>query len=118
MSKLTPKTKQESRVRRHARVRARVQGTAEKPRLSVFRSNRALYAQLIDDAAATTLASADSRSMKSGSLVDAATLVGEAIAKAAKEKGISTVVFDRGGFAYTGRVQALAEAARKGGLTF
>jgi large subunit ribosomal protein L18 len=112
--------KKEKRERRHKRIRSEISGTAERPRLAVFRSNRFMYAQLIDDATATTLASAsdmggaDTKTTKSAR----AEVVGEALAKAAMAKGIKTVVFDRGGFKYTGRVKALADAARKAGLEF
>lgn len=118
MSKLTPKTKTDLRARRHRRIRARVSGTTEKPRLSVFRSNRFLYAQIIDDERETTLASASSRGMKDTRMMDAAKKVGEKIAKDATSKGITAVVFDRGGFTYTGIIRALADAARENGLAF
>jgi large subunit ribosomal protein L18 len=110
------------RRRRHARVRRRVQGTAARPRLAVFRSNKHISAQLIDDEAGTTLASASSVEGElrgnSGGNVPAATSVGSLIARRAKAAGITTVVFDRGGFAYHGRVAALADAAREQGLEF
>lgn len=118
MSKLTPKTKSDLRARRHRRIRAHVSGTEKKPRLAVFRSNRFLYVQLIDDERGTTLASASSQNMKGKSMMDAAELVGENIAKQAVGKGITSVVFDRGGFTYAGRIKMLADSARKGGLTF
>ncbi len=118
MSKLTPRTKLQSRTRRHARVRARVSGTADVPRLAVFRSNTALYAQLIDDAKGVTLASAHSLGMRGKSLMEQATMVGTQVAKAAQEKNITRAVFDRGGFTYTGRIKALADAAREAGLRF
>jgi large subunit ribosomal protein L18 len=113
------KTKRGARLRRHRRVRRRVVGTAERPRLAVFRSNRQIYAQLIDDRSGRTLAA-------SGSLVErgdgdkkaAASRVGAELASRAKAAGITSVVFDRGGFQYHGRVRALAEAAREGGLDF
>lgn len=106
------------RTRRHARIRARVIGTSERPRLAVFRSNRAIYAQLIDDAAATTIAAADSRSLKGDSSRARAAAVGKAIADAAKAKGVTAAVFDRGGFQYQGVIAALADGAREGGLSF
>lgn len=109
--------KVEKRAVRHKRIRARVAGTAERPRLAVFRSNKAIYAQLIDDDAGKTLAAADSRK-GTGSPSEAAAAVGTAIAEAAKKAKIETVVFDRGGFKYQGAVAALADAARAGGLTF
>lgn len=106
-------TKQKNRARRHKRVRARVKGTHERPRLSVFRSARHIYAQLIDDHEGVTLLS-----VKGDSKADSAFKVGEGVAKKALEKGIKEVVFDRGGFAYHGRIKALAEGAREGGLRF
>lgn len=118
MSKILPKTKNEKRQRRHRRVRAKVSGTAAIPRFTVFRSNRFMYAQLINDEAGTTLLAADTRAHTGKKPMEAATLLGETIAAAAKEKGIERVVFDRGGFTYTGRVRAIAEAARGGGLVF
>ncbi len=110
--------KQEKRARRHVRIRSRVSGTASKPRLAVFRSNRYVYAQLINDELGTTLASADSREVKGANGTERGTAVGESIAESAKKAGIETVVFDRGGFKYQGIVAALAEGARKGGLQF
>ena len=118
MSKLTPKTTTELRARRHRRIRARVKGTPERPRLSIFRSNRFMYAQIIDDDKAVTLASVTSKDMKKTSLLKQAEAVGKKIAEAAKEKGVTKVVFDRGGFTFTGRIKALADAARRGGLSF
>ena len=110
-------SKNDSRKIRHARVRARVEGSAARPRLAVFKSNRFVSAQIIDDAAARTLASAHGREFK-GSQKEQAVKVGETIAKRAKDAGISSVVFDRGGYEYTAQVKALADAARAGGLTF
>ncbi|MCC6731527.1 MAG: 50S ribosomal protein L18 [Chthonomonadales bacterium] len=112
------------RLKRHRRVRAKVQGTAERPRLNVFRSLKHIYAQLIDDDAGSTLATASSvepglREQKVvGGAVGGAEAVGTLIAQRALEKGIQRVVFDRGGFMYHGRVKSLADAARKGGLEF
>lgn len=106
-----------ARVTRHNRLRYKVAGTATRPRLAVFKSNVALYAQLINDDAGTTIAAADSRKEK-GTMVENAKVVGTAIAKKAAEHKISEVVFDRGGFRYQGAVAALAEAARAGGLKF
>lgn len=106
------------RTSRHKRIRARVIGSAAKPRLAVFKSNKALYAQLIDDEAAKTIAAADSRKLKGATPVERATALGADIAKKGKAAGIETVVFDRGGFKYQGAVAALADAAREGGLTF
>jgi large subunit ribosomal protein L18 len=114
--------KLELRRRRHARVRRRVHGSASRPRLAVFRSNKHISAQLIDDDAGRTLAAASSIEGElrgaTGGNIDAATMVGKLVAARAKEAGISTVVFDRGGFAYHGRVAALADAARAEGLEF
>lgn len=109
------------RVKRHARVRGKISGTAERPRLSVFRSENNIYAQLIDDVAGNTLCSASSVEKGfegNGGNAEAAKKVGLAIAQRAKDKGIEEVVFDRGGYIYHGRVQALAEGAREGGLKF
>jgi large subunit ribosomal protein L18 len=109
------------RVRRHLRLRQRVQGTAERPRMSVFVSNQHLYVQFIDDQAAKTLAAVSTlaEGLKGQKLnVATAKQLGARAAEAAKAKGISAVVFDRGGFAYRGRLQALADAAREGGLKF
>lgn len=114
----TSAQKKSQRVRRHARIRARVSGTELRPRLAVFRSNRYIYAQLIDDEGAKTLVSADSRSMKEAGARERAASVGESIAEKAKALGITSVVFDRGGFRYQGVIAALADGARKGGLTF
>lgn len=105
------------RSRRRARVRARIVGTAERPRLSVFKSNRFVSAQLIDDAAGKTIAAAHGRDF-SGPQTVQAEHVGAAIAKAALAKGVKAIVFDRGGYRYAGQVKALADAARKEGLTF
>jgi large subunit ribosomal protein L18 len=112
-------TKREARMRRHRRVRGKVAGTAERPRLLVFRSNRGISAQLIDDDAGRTLASASWKSLStSGSKTDQASSVGKALAESAKKAGIDTCVFDRAGYLYHGRVKALAEGAREGGLEF
>ena len=112
-----PTTKNELRKRRHARVRATVKGTAERPRLAVFRSNRFVSAQLIDDAAGKTIAAAHGREFKGQQSVQASS-VGAAIAEKAKKAGVKAAVFDRGGYRYGGQVKALADAARAGGLTF
>jgi large subunit ribosomal protein L18 len=119
------KTARAARVRRHIRVRRTISGTAEKPRLDVYRSLNHIYAQIIDDTADHTLVSASDVDREVRTSVkdsqkksEVAAVVGEALAKRAKEKGITTVVFDRGGFRFQGRVKALAEAARKGGLSF
>jgi large subunit ribosomal protein L18 len=114
------KTRRQGRIRRHFRVRRRISGTAARPRLAVYRSNRYIYAQVIDDRSGTTLAAASSQeqSLRKKRLnVDTAAEVGKLIADRSKAAGIKQVVFDRGGFAYHGRVKALAEAAREGGLS-
>lgn len=111
--------KTEKRLRLHKKIRSRVSGTAECPRLAVFRSNRYMYAQLIDDVLAVTVASASDIAL-SGKMtkVERATTVGKKLAEEAKKKNVTKVVFDRGGFSYRGRVQALADGAREGGLIF
>ena len=109
------------RIKRHKRVRGKIFGTAQKPRLCVFRSLKNIYAQVIDDENGKTLASASSLDKdfnQYGGNKEAAKLVGQAVAKAAMDKGITEVVFDRGGYIYHGRVAALAEGAREGGLEF
>jgi large subunit ribosomal protein L18 len=110
----------QARIRRHKRVRKSLSGTAERPRLVVFRSNRGIEAQLIDDIAGKTLAASSSLGLKSfkGNKVDQAAEVGKSLAAAAKSAGIESAVFDRGGYLYHGRVKALADAAREGGLKF
>ena len=114
------RTKQDARLRRRSRIRRKVNGTPEKPRLSVFRSLNHIYVQAIDDASGKTLFAASSKDVKAKGTgnKDAAKLVGELIASKCKEKGIEAVVFDRGGYIYHGRVKALAEAARTAGLKF
>ncbi|MES2994590.1 MAG: 50S ribosomal protein L18 [Patescibacteria group bacterium] len=109
--------KKELRDRRHRRVRAKITGTAERPRLAVSKSNKFISAQLIDDDAQKTVAASHGRSFP-GPLGKQAPAVGAAIAAAAKKAGITTVVFDRGGFEYGGQIEAVANAAREGGLTF
>lgn len=113
-------SRNQARQKRHYRLRNKVSGTPECPRLNVFRSNANIQAQIIDDVNGNTLVSASSVAMKlpNGGNVDAAKKVGEELAKKALEKNIKKVVFDRGGYLYTGRVQALADAAREGGLEF
>ena len=109
------------RIKRHKRVRAKIAGTPERPRLNVFRSASNIYAQIIDDVTGKTLAAANSLEKDfacEGTKADAAKQVGLNVAERAKAKGIDTVVFDRGGYVYHGRVQALAEGAREGGLQF
>jgi large subunit ribosomal protein L18 len=110
------KIKRQARIRRHARVRKKVVGSGERPRLAVFRSNKHIYAQLIDDARAVTLAQASDREVKGDNDVARAKAVGELIASRAKDAGVDRAVFDRGGRLYHGRVAALAEGARGGGL--
>ncbi len=117
---MTVKSKPQSRLRRRRRVRAKVRGTTERPRLSVFRSNRGIQAQVIDDVAGHTLAAVnwtegDLKDLKS---MDQAKRAGELLAERAKAAGVESVVFDRGGYRYHGRVKALADGAREGGLTF
>ena len=108
-----------ARTRRHRRVRVRVAGTGDRPRLSVYRSLHHVYAQLIDDATGRTLAAASTAQLKSGKKdSEAAAAVGRAIAERAKAAGVTSAVFDRGGFLYHGRVKALADAAREAGLEF
>jgi large subunit ribosomal protein L18 len=114
-------TTREARVRRHRRVRKQISGTSERPRLVVFRSNRGIAAQLVDDLEGKTLASAGWTGMKKsfkGNKTAQAAEVGKALAASAKSAGIESVVFDRGGYLYHGRVKALADAAREGGLRF
>jgi large subunit ribosomal protein L18 len=111
------RTKEQSRKRIHMRIRKKVNGTAERPRLSVYRSNKAIYCQLINDQLGHTLAAASSTGMKGNNTAQAAE-VGKLIAERAKAAGIINVVFDRGGYLYHGRVKALADGAREGGLQF
>ena len=117
-------SRQEVRVKKHKRLRNRFSGNAERPRLAVFRSNNHMYAQIIDDTVGNTLVSASTleksvkAELKKTNDVDAAAYLGTVIAKRAIEKGIKTVVFDRGGFIYQGKIAALAEAAREAGLEF
>lgn len=117
---ITLKNKNAVRQHRHARIRNKISGTTECPRLSVFRSNAHIEAQIIDDTKGVTLASASSVALKlaNGGNIEAAKTVGEALAKVATEKGITKVVFDRSGYVYHGRIKALADAARAGGLDF
>jgi large subunit ribosomal protein L18 len=115
--------KKEPREKRHIRVRKKVRGTAERSRLNVFRSTKHIYAQVIDDASGKTIVSASSldkelKGKVKGGNVDSAKLVGQLVAKRAADKGIKTVVFDRGGYLYHGRIKALADSAREGGLKF
>ncbi|SEU30888.1 50S ribosomal protein L18 [Paenibacillus sp. NFR01] len=121
---ITKGDKNKARLKRHLRVRTKIQGTVERPRLNVFRSSKHIYAQLIDDVAGVTLASASTldkeltASIGNGGSVEAAAKVGQLIAERAKAKGHTAIVFDRGGYLYHGRIQALADAAREAGLEF
>ena len=121
---VSKKSRAEVRTKKHSRMRNRFSGTAERPRLSVFRSNNHMYAQVIDDTAGNTLVSASTlekdvkAELEKTNNVEAAAYLGTVIAKRALEKGIKTVVFDRGGFIYQGKVAALADAAREAGLEF
>lgn len=119
---ITKADKNAVRKKRHARVRAKLSGTAARPRLNVYRSNKHIYAQLIDDVNGVTVASASTLdkevNLDSTGNVDAAVKVGELVAKRAVEKGVAAIVFDRGGYLYHGRVKALADAARENGLEF
>ena len=117
---MTVVTKRQQRLRRRRRVRARVSGTAERPRLSVFRSNRGIFAQLIDDRAGHTVAAVNwiEPDLRKLSATEQAKKAGELLAERAKAAGVETCVFDRGGYRYHGRVKALAEGAREGGLSF
>ena len=121
---VSKKSRSEVRVNKHRKLRNRLSGTAECPRLAVFRSNNHMYAQIIDDTVGNTLVSASTlqkdvkANLEKTNNVDAAAYLGTVIAKRALEKGINTVVFDRGGFIYQGKVKALADAAREAGLKF
>lgn len=121
---ITKGDKNKARLKRHLRVRKKIQGTVERPRLNVYRSDKHIYAQLIDDVNGVTIVSASTmdKELKSeitnGGNVEAATKVGTLVANRAKEKGYTAVVFDRGGYLYHGRIQALADAAREAGLEF
>ena len=114
-------TTRQARERRHRRIRGKVVGTAERPRLAVFRSNKGIFAQLVDDESGRTIAGASWLGLKKsfkGNKTEQAAEVGKLLAKNAKSAGVETVVFDRGGYLYHGRVKALAEGAREGGLKF
>ena len=121
---VSKKSRQEVRVKKHKKIRNRFSGTAERPRLAVFRSNNHMYAQIIDDTVGNTLVAASTlekevnAELEKTNNVDAAEYLGTVIAKRALEKGITTVVYDRGGYIYHGKVAALAEAAREAGLVF
>lgn len=113
-----PKTREERRMRRHLRVRRKVVGTPERPRLVVYRSLKHIYAQLVDDVARRTLATISSHTVGQGKKTEKAAAVGKALAERAKSTGITRVVFDRAGYKYHGRVKAVADGAREGGLDF
>lgn len=121
---VSKKSRAEVRIKKHSRMRNRFSGTAERPRLAVFRSNNHMYAQIIDDTVGNTLVSASTlqkdvkAELEKTNNVEAAAHLGTVIAKKALEKGITTVVFDRGGFIYQGKIKALADAAREAGLDF
>ena len=121
---VSKESRQKVRVKKHMKIRNRFSGTAERPRLAVFRSNNHMYAQIIDDTVGNTLVSASTlekevaKELKKTNNVDAAAYLGTVIAKRAIEKGIKEVVFDRGGFIYQGKIAALADAAREAGLEF
>ena len=121
---VSKQSRQEVRVKKHMKIRNRFSGTAERPRLAVFRSNNHMYAQIIDDTVGNTLVAASTvekevkAELEKTNNVDAAAYLGTVIAKRAIEKGIDTVVFDRGGFIYQGKIEALADAAREAGLKF
>jgi large subunit ribosomal protein L18 len=121
---ITKGDKNKARLKRHLRVRKKINGTAARPRLSVFRSSKHMYAQLIDDVSGVTIVSASTQDKEltevvgNGGNIEAASKVGELIAKRAQAKGVTQVVFDRGGYLYHGRIQALATAAREAGLEF
>ena len=117
---MSVQTKPQQRLRRRRRVRAKVRGSAERPRLSVFRSNRGVSAQLIDDVSGVTVAAVNwtEKDLKSLDRMEQAKKVGELLAQRAKDAGVETCVFDRGGYRYHGRVKALADGAREGGLAF
>ena len=111
-------TKQERRNKIKARIRGKVSGTAERPRMTVFRSNQQIYVQLVDDREGKTIVSASSKGMEGGTKTEIAAKVGQAIAEKALAAGVTTVVFDRNGYLFHGRVKSLADAARNGGLKF
>jgi large subunit ribosomal protein L18 len=121
---ITKGDKNKARLKRHLRVRKKINGTAARPRLSVFRSSKHMYAQLIDDVAGVTIASASTMdkeltdAVSNGGNIEAATKVGQLIAQRAQAKGVTQIVFDRGGYLYHGRISALATAAREAGLEF
>jgi large subunit ribosomal protein L18 len=111
-------TAQEKRIRNHRKIRSKVNGTSDRPRLAIFKSNTNIYAQVINDESGTTLVQANSKEIKKGSVSEKALEVGRTIAERALAKNIKKVVFDRGGYKYVGKVRAIAEGAREGGLNF
>lgn len=118
MAKSFSQLKVEKREARHRRIRRKVTGTSERPRLSVYKSNTGIYAQIIDDTKGVTLVASSSLPLKKKSKLEKVKEIGALLAKAAKAKGITTVVFDRGGFLYSGRIRAFADSAREAGLIF
>ncbi len=116
--KSIPAKKTAKRQRRHARIRAKVIGDSLRPRLAIYKSNKFIWAQIIDDTKGVTIASSTTKNVKGKTETERAHIAGGAIAKLAVAKGIKSIVFDRGGFIYTGRVRAFADGAREGGLTF
>lgn len=112
------KNKPDARQSRHARIRSRVSGTAQRPRLSIYKSNRYIHAQLVDDEAGRTLIALSTKAIAKGTKTESAKALGAELAKLAKARDLSKVVFDRGGFRYTGRITAVAEGAREAGLSF
>jgi large subunit ribosomal protein L18 len=112
------KVKTEKRERRHRRIRAKISGTDAKPRISIFKSNKGIYAQLIDDVKGVTLAASSTSGIKGANMIEKSKEAGKELAKKALEKKIEVVVFDRGGYIFTGQVKALADGAREGGLKF
>lgn len=114
----TPNVKKQKRQRRRARIRAKIVGTSDRPRLSVYKSNKALYAQLIDDEKGTTLIAGTTAKIDKGTPTEKSVALGAQLAKDAKAQGIEKVVFDRGGFIFAGQIKALAESAREAGLIF
>jgi len=118
MAQIRSKTPNEKRERRHLKIRTRIFGTAIRPRISVYRSNTTLSLQLVDDQAGKTLVAASSKEVKAGSMIEKSKAAGEMLAKRATEMGITSAVFDRSGYVYTGKVRAAAEGARAQGLNF
>jgi large subunit ribosomal protein L18 len=115
---INSKNKTAQRLRRRTRIRAKVSGTTERPRLSVFKSNKFIYAQIIDDTTGKTLVAVSTEGSKAKTPLLAATEAGKTVAEMAGKKGVKAVVFDRGGYIYTGKIKAIADGAREGGLAF